>query len=74
MSAFLLWWASVPLKTKIYAVLIFSMIIGSITFRGITCLSQFVHQGGYDEVQDVELSPGSAYDHDCVPESGKSCP
>ncbi|WP_082286183.1 hypothetical protein ACO1KB_19175 [Leptospira interrogans serovar Szwajizak] len=73
MSAFLLWWNSMSLRDKIYAILLLIFVIAMLTIRGVSCASQIINQGGYDEVQDVELSPARAYDSDCVPEPGKPC-
>ncbi|TGK23419.1 hypothetical protein EHO98_05265 [Leptospira stimsonii] len=74
MSAFLLWFNSMSLRDKIYAILFLIFVVTILTVRGVTCASQFINKGGYDEVQDVELSPSRAYDSDCVPEPSKPCP
>nr|PJZ94009.1 hypothetical protein CH379_04725 [Leptospira ellisii] len=74
MSAFLLWWNSISLKDKIFAIFFVLFVVTMLTMRGVTCASQFINKGGYDEVQEVELSPARAYDSDCVPEPSKPCP
>lgn len=74
MNSLLLWWSLLDLKTKIYAILIFGILVFLISARGVSIFSKMIHSGGFHEVKEINLSPGSAYDSDCVPEPGKSCP
>ncbi|RHX92019.1 hypothetical protein DLM75_01965 [Leptospira stimsonii] len=74
MNSFLLWWSLLSLRTKVYAIIIFGTIIFLILHRGKAVVSHLIHSEDYYEIEEIQLSPGSAYDFDCVPESGKSCP
>ncbi|EQA52375.1 hypothetical protein [Leptospira kmetyi] len=74
MNSFLLWWNLLDLKTKVYAILIFGILVFLLGARGVSVFSKIIHGGGSHEVKEINLSPGSAYDSDCVPESGRSCP
>ncbi|PJZ62866.1 hypothetical protein CH376_06050 [Leptospira adleri] len=74
MNSFLLWWNLLSFETKISVILIFLVLIILIFARGNSVVSYLMNRGDFPEIQEIQLSPGSAYDSDCVPESGKSCP